>query len=100
MATYTHQQPRQRPSVQYAPNAASSRNLGKLVAAAAVVLGSEIAEALVTQNFATRGTRAFGLAKHGHSLRQPSASRCGLVSKSTMALLMMQSSQLSTHFHV
>ena len=101
MLTHDQQQLlRRQASVPYVPNAAPSRNLAKAVVVVAEVLGSEIAEALVTQNFVTRGTRAFGLAKHGRSLRQPSASRCGLVSKNTMALLMMQSSPLSTHFHV
>ena len=60
-----HQQPPRRlqPSVRYAANAASSRNLGKAVVAVAAVLGSETAEVLVTPSLITRGTRASGYAK-------------------------------------
>ena len=65
--TLTHQQPRQRSPVLYAPNAAPSGNLAKPVVAVAAVLGSETAEVLVTQNVVTRGTRASGPAKHGRS---------------------------------
>ena len=66
--TNEHQQPRQRwPSVPYAPNVALSRNLVKTVVAVAVVLGSEAAAALVTQNFVIRGTRACRPAKHDPS---------------------------------
>ena len=49
----------------YAPNAASPRNLAKVVVAAAVVLGLETAEILVTQHLVTRGTRACRLAEEG-----------------------------------
>ena len=70
MPTYTHQQPRQRASVSYAPNVASSKNLGKAVVAVAVVLGSETAEVLVVPSSVTRGTKASRPAKHGHNLRE------------------------------
>ena len=64
-----HQHERRRPSVQYAPNAASSRNLGKAVVVVAAVLGSETAEVLVTQNSVARGTRASRPAQHSLSPR-------------------------------
>ena len=64
------QSPRRRSSVPYVANAAPSRNLAKAVVVVAEVLGSEIAEALVTQNFVTRGTRVSRLANHVHSPRQ------------------------------
>ena len=65
---FEHQQPqRRRPSVTYVPNVAPSRDLVKAVVAVAVVLGSETAEVLVTQNFVIRGTRASRSAKHGRS---------------------------------
>ena len=63
-----HQQPRQRQSVLYAPNAAPLGNQANLVVAVAEVLGSEPAGVLVTQKtLATRGTRASGPAKHSRS---------------------------------
>ena len=54
-------------------NVVSSKNLTKLVVAVAVVLGSEIVEVLVMQNFFTHGTRESRPAKHGHSPRQSSS---------------------------
>ena len=69
MFTYAHQQPRRRPSVPYAPNAALSRNPGKIVAVVAVVLGSETAEGMGTLSLITRGTRASRPAKHWGSPR-------------------------------
>ena len=69
--TDAHQQPRRRPPGPYAANAVPSRNLGKAVVAVVVVLGSETAEVLVTQNCVTLGMRAYRCAKHGHSSRQP-----------------------------
>ena len=67
--TNEHQQARRRrrPSVPYVPNVAPLGNLGKAVVAVAVVLGSETAEVLATQKYATHGTRASGPAKRGHS---------------------------------
>ena len=67
---YTHQQPRRRPQVPYAPNVAPSRNLGKVVVVVAAVLGPETVEVLVTPNLVTRGTRASRSAKHGRSPRE------------------------------
>jgi len=64
--------PRLQPSLLYAPNAASLQNLVKSVAAVAVVLGPETAEALLTPSFITRGTRASRPAKHWRSPSQPS----------------------------
>merc|ERR1712032_1532293 len=66
-------QPRRRPQVPYATNVAPSPNLGKVVAAVAVVLGSETVEVLLTASLITRGTRASRPAKYCHSSSQPSA---------------------------
>ena len=64
----TPRQTRQRRSpFPYAPDAAPSRNLAKLVVAVAEVLGSETAEVLVTPSLITRGTRASRSVKHGQS---------------------------------
>ena len=65
--TCKHQQPSRRPSFPYAPNAASSGDPAKAVAAVAAVLGSEIAAVLITPKLSTGGTRAWRPAKHGHS---------------------------------
>ena len=62
-----HQPRRRRPSLRYAPNAASSRNLGKAVVAVAAVRGSKAVEVLVRQDFSTLGTRACMPVKHGDS---------------------------------
>ena len=58
---------RQHPPVAHALSVASSRNPAKRVVVAAAVLGLEIAELLTTRGAITRGTRAFGLAKHDSS---------------------------------
>ena len=64
------QQPQRRPSVPFAPHVPPFVNPGKGVAVVAVALGSEPAEVLATETLVTRGTRAFGPAKHGDRLRQ------------------------------
>ena len=64
------QQPRRRLSVPFAPHVSPSVNPAKGVVAVAAVLGSEPVEALTTAKLSTRGTRAFGPAKHGDSPRQ------------------------------
>ena len=84
-----HQHERRRPSGPYAANVAPSQNLAKLVVAVAAVLGSKAAEALATQDFSTRGTRAYRPAKHGHGPAQPSASRQTLLDKKALTLLMV-----------
>ena len=83
-----HKQARRRPLVSYVPNAAPSRNLGKAVVAVAAVLGSKTVEALVTQDFSTRGTRAYMPAKHRDSPGQPSVSRQTLLNKKVLTLPM------------
>ena len=67
--TYKHRQPRRRQAYPYAPNAAPSANLARLVVAPVAVLGSVTAEVVATRNFVTRGTRVFWPAKDGHSGR-------------------------------
>ena len=64
------QQPRRRPSVMFAPHVSPFVNPGKGVAVVAVDLGSEPVEVLATHKLSTRGTRAFGPAKHGDSPMQ------------------------------
>ena len=67
MLTYKSQQSRpQGASGPYAANAVPSVNLGKVVVVVAAVPGSKTVEVLVTQDFSTRGTRAYTPAKHGH----------------------------------
>ena len=88
-STNEYQQPRRRQSVRYAANAASLGNLGKAVAAVAEVPGSKTVEALVTQDFSTRGTMACRPVKHGHNLRYPSVSGKTLINKETSVLLMV-----------
>ena len=61
------QQPRQSLPVPFAPHVSPFVNPAKGVAVVAVALGSEAAEVLITQNVVTRGTRASGPAKYGHS---------------------------------
>ena len=68
--TRKHNQAQRRPSVSYAANVAPSQNLAKRVVAVAAVLGLKAAEALGTQDFSTRGTRAYKPAKHGHGPEQ------------------------------
>ena len=58
---------RQHPPVAHALSVASSRNPAKRVVVVAAVLGLEIAEVLASRDVITRGTRVFGLAKHGSS---------------------------------
>ena len=65
--TCQHHQTRRRPSFSYAPNAASSGDPAKAVAAVEAVLGSEIAAVLITPKLSTGGTRAWRPVKHGHS---------------------------------
>ena len=62
---FEHQQPRRRQTDQCAQTAAPSENLARLVVVVVAVLGSETAGILVTENFATRGTKACWPAKHG-----------------------------------
>ena len=73
LLTLAHQQSRRRPSLLFAPDAASSRNLGKRAAAVKVALGSATVERLVTANVVTRGTRASRPAPHCRSPTQSSA---------------------------
>ena len=61
------QLPRRTPSVQFAPHVSPSVNPAKRVVVVAGALGSEPAEVLTTHKLSTRGTRAFGPAKHGDS---------------------------------
>ena len=89
MFAYKHQPSLRRPPVLHAPNAASSRNLAKLVVVVTVVLGSITAEVQVTQTLITRGTKALRHAKHGHSPRQPSVSSQTLLNKKAITFLMM-----------
>ena len=49
---------------------ASSRNLGKVVVVAAVVLGSKAVDVKGTPSSVTRGTTAFRYAAHGHSPKE------------------------------
>ena len=94
--SYEHQQSRRRQSVPYALNAASSRNLGKSVAAVAVVLGPETAELLVTSNLITRGITASRHAKHCRSPRKPSSNiRTRLNSETPLMGLTWQTQQQS-----
>ena len=81
------QQSRRRPSVPFAPHVSPPVNPAKAVVVVAVALGSEPAEVLAAHKFSTPGTRAFGPAKHGDSLRQPWASSYVLLSNNTMNLL-------------
>ena len=84
-----HHQPRRRPSLRYAPNVAPSRNLEKTVVVVAAVPGSKAVEVLATQDFGTRGPRAYRHAKHGHSSGQRSAIRKMLLSTKALSLLMV-----------
>ena len=58
------QQPRRRLSVPFAPHVSPSVNPPKRVAVVVGALGLEPAEALATKELSTRGTKAFGPAKH------------------------------------
>ena len=54
-----------------------------------MVPGYETVGVLATQDFSTRGTRAYRPAKHGHSPGQPSLSRDMLLNKEAWTLLMV-----------
>ena len=81
------QQPRRRPSVPFAPHVSPSVNPAKGVVVVAVALGLETAEVLANYKLSTRGTRAFGPARHGDGLRQRWASSYVLLNKNAMNLL-------------
>ena len=55
----------------------------------AAVPGSKIVEVMLTQDFITRGTRAYSPAKHGNSPGLPLVSRKTLLSEKELALLMV-----------
>ena len=103
MPTYTHQQSRRRrSSIQHVLNAASSRNLGKSVAAVAVVLGSETVEVPLTRCMLTRGTRVYRPAKHWRSPKQPSADSQTRLNSETplMGGLAWQTRKQSLHLQI
>ena len=71
MPTLTHVQlPRPQQLVTDAPHVVPSRNQRGVVAALPVVLGSDTVQVLVTEILITRGTRAFGPAKHDRVSRE------------------------------